>query len=290
MQNKLSPPSAPATRKPMSRDLVGAAVAIALVATLGACSSSDNPTSSPSASPESAAQVKPGAGFGPALRDAAPGDEWWITSNNATIEVSGPPSSTIRVSMELVATPCGPADVSVGGQNLTIQSRSEVAVLATTNAAGSAQVPITATSAFCQPRNESRPLYALVSNPVSVVIGPSTEPAAVPLTGFATREGNAPGFGYWMTSPAGVIQVLGKPSSNVNVSLTLMPTPCGPAQVSVGGKKYDVGAATNVTLTSAVSAEGAGSVPIASSSKPCSPGIDTRTLYAMIFTPTASQT
>lgn len=265
-----------------------ACVALTFLATLAACSGSNGGPSNGPSGPASLS-VEPGSGFGPALPDAAPGDKWWLTATTGTINVSGgTPSAIVRLSMSVATTPCGPVNVKLAGQSYAVSTRAPAVVLLTLAPDGSGSTTISATGNFCQPRGENRTLYALVSEPIAVAVGTVGSPATVPTQGFASREGKDQAYGYWMTSAAGTIQVIGKPSSSVTVSMSLTPTPCGPAALVMGGTKYQIAASTAISLPINLDPSGNGSLAVKATSKPCSPSGDGRTLYAMVFNPSAA--
>lgn len=262
--------------------------ALTLLATSAACSGSNESPANSSNNP-AGLSVEPGPGFGPARPDAAPGDKWWLTAPTGTIKVTGgTPSAIVRLSMSLVATPCGPVSAKLAGQAYAITSRSQATALLTLASDGSGSTNISASGNFCQPRGEDRTLYALVSEPIAVPVGTAGSPTTVPMLGFANREGTDQAYGYWMTSATATIQVVGKPSSNVTVSMSLAPTPCGPATAFLGSTKYQISASTPVSIPMKLDASGSGLIPVKATSTSCSPPGDGRALYAMVFDPKAT--
>lgn len=238
---------------------------------------------------KSAFTLQPGAGFGPPLSGAAPGDKWWMTSSNASIEISGTVSAFARVSLTLVSTPCGTADIKINEQSYHVKHKLKVAFLVQTDSSGHAHMPVVVMSAFCQPLNELRTLYALVDEPIASLIGPVSNPAVVPLVGFAPPEGTPLYYGYWMTSKLASIQVSGQPSSQVAVSLTLVPTPCGPSEIAINGSKFLISKSTRYVIPANLDATGNALLTVTASSQACTPNGDTRTLYTMVATPHAAE-
>lgn len=266
---------------------VGAATAAVLMfAVASACGS---PSAGPSGSASSGLQAEPGAGFGPPLPNASAGDKWWLTSKSGTINLQGGPASAIaRLFLTLVPTPCGPAELTLGGYKYTVDKPTPVAVVLGLDADGSASTTLSAASAFCQPKNEQRTLFALVAEPTAEQVGSAGSTVAEPISGFANREGTEGAHGYWLIQRSGVVEVVGKPSATATVSLSLVPTPCGPSTVMLAGKKYAVSQSVAVSVPVMLNSAGSASIPISASNQPCSPTGDTRTLYLMVFNPTAA--
>lgn len=266
--------------------IVGAILVTTLALAATACGTS--PAATPSGSSTPTATIEPGTGFGPALENAAAGDKWWLTAPKADIKVSGPANFVVRVFATLVPTPCGPASITFGGTDYQVTGNTRAAALVNLDSNGSGVLPVAATSSFCQPRNERRTLYALLADPTAAALGAASGPVVDPAAGFYDREGNSGGAGNWLGSPTGSIAVLGKPGANVNVSMSLIPTPCGPATVEVADKTYDVAASTSAQTSVTLSAAGTAQIPIKATSKPCSPSPDVRTLYVLVYNPQAT--
>lgn len=103
-----------------------------------------------------------------------------------------------------------------------------------------------------------------------------------PIAGFSGREVAASGqAGYWMTSIDGRLQVVGQPSSTVNVTLSVVDPPCGPATATVAGQLFAGGARR--TLSVPTDGAGRATIDIRAQSSPCQPAGERRTLYLMVF-------
>lgn len=120
--------------------------------------------------------------------------------------------------------------------------------------------------------------------------GTSAHPNVDPGTGFGPAlPGTADGDRWWLTSSRGVIQVSGgTPESIVRVAMSLVPTPCGPAAISLGGQSYDVKAQTPAAAVVTLDSSGSGQVPIEATGSFCQPRNEHRTLYALIAAPFAT--
>lgn len=125
------------------------------------------------------------------------------------------------------------------------------------------------------------------------VFGPQAAAAAAPVSigpagGFSARETDATGrSGYWMTAPRGELKVTGTPSSLIDVSLTLVPTPCGPVSGTAGGQPITPGARMRVAVR--VGADGTARLPVTVQSSPCRLASDSRTLYVLVYDPAADE-
>jgi hypothetical protein len=117
--------------------------------------------------------VRPTVGFGPRETDATGVHGWWLTGSTGRVDVTGRPSSTLRVTLSLVAPPCGPVRAMVAGQAVTMDrgARAAVELDVPVGPDGRGTVPVRASSASCTPAGDARTLHLLVYDPRAAVAG-----------------------------------------------------------------------------------------------------------------------
>lgn len=109
------------------------------------------------------------------------------------------------------------------------------------------------------------------------------------ITGFSGLEGRGQASGWWMTKANGVVAVTGQPSSTVVVSLSMAPSPCGPAQVSVANRTVRLTASVGVSFRVSVGRSGVERLPVFSFTPGCHRRGDPRALYAFVTQASVTQ-
>ncbi|MCZ3386391.1 MAG: hypothetical protein LH630_05370 [Actinomycetia bacterium] len=126
------------------------------------------------------------------------------------------------------------------------------------------------------------------SLPAEVTTDPDA-PVVEPSAGFSDKETDKTNqSGWWMTSPRGTVEVRGKPSVAAVVTFSLVPSPCGPAEATVDGKRFSFSGHTPTTVRVPLDSAGDGSFDIRVSTPLCKPKKEKRTLYMMVYNPKAT--
>lgn len=107
-------------------------------------------------------------------------------------------------------------------------------------------------------------------------------PRVVVDDGFEAQEGRGGDAGWWLSSANGTLLVHGRPMSTAFVTLTLSPSPCGPARLRVAEQDVDLPASFSVSLGVDIAASGQGQVSLFSYTSGCHVGRDPRALYAFV--------
>ena len=129
-------------------------------------------------------------------------------------------------------------------------------------------------------------LVAALSSACSASVPPHSKPLGVPtLTadeGFAVAEGRAGTAGSWLTQANGSMEITGKPLSTVIATLSLTPSPCGPARVSLAGRTHEVTGTFGLSTKVSLGPSGRQRLSLFSFTPACHRRGDNRSLYVFV--------
>lgn len=213
---------------------------------------------------------------------------WTMRGERAVVRVAARPVSSVYLSVTVTPPSCGAVDVSLASTRARVQATTVVSAVVGVGASGAGPVTIRSRAVGCTAGSAPR-TFGTLSDVVAVLLGPADAARVEPGPGFGAPETEVGGTGWWLTRRNGELVVRGRPSSQVEVSLALQSTPCGPATVRLAGHLVQVAGGVDRRVRVQLGAAGARRLTLAVLGPPCVQEGWVGPRFVRVFRPTASR-